>query len=125
MLGPPIAIALPAGGPYARCGSWQLAHESWPEAESEGSKNIFRPSAASGPPSSGGIPGVDADADADADSDADAGVDVDADPDAEPAPDADAVTDAAAATDAHATRAATQRGRRRMRRIYCNYVKAM
>ena len=134
-----MAIALPAGGPYARCGSWQLAHESLPEAESEGSKNSIRPSVASRPPSSAGAPGVDVDAEAVADADASADVDinadaeacadVDADTDGDPAADADADADAvaasAAATAVHATRAAMQRSKRRMRRIYCDYVKAM
>jgi hypothetical protein len=120
-----MAIALPAGGPYARRGSWQLAQASLPEAESEGSKNNIRPSVASRPPSSAGASGVDVDAAADADADADADAGVDADTDGDPAPDADAVAASAAATVVHGTRAATQRSKRRMRRIYCDYVKAM
>jgi hypothetical protein len=39
-------MAFPGGGPYARCGSWQVAQASLPDADKEGSKNIFRPSSA-------------------------------------------------------------------------------
>jgi hypothetical protein len=44
MSGPPGWVERPSGGPYARWGSWQVAQDIFPEAESVGSEKSARPS---------------------------------------------------------------------------------
>lgn len=55
--GPPNSAAKLLAGECACAGSWQLAHDWRPDADSDGSAKIFSPSAASG--ESGVSPGAD------------------------------------------------------------------
>ena len=48
-VGPPNWTGNSLGGPYACAGSWQVAHDIRPEAESDGSKNRTLPTLAAGP----------------------------------------------------------------------------
>ena len=45
--GPPSWTASALGGEWPRSASWQLAHDCWPDADSDASAKIFSPSAAS------------------------------------------------------------------------------